>query len=179
MNRKIALFGLSTFACVLSMSSCTSVGEHKASAELYYTNITKADTEEYRFYRTVYQLANEEIEFANIISQRGSNASVKSLATNLSTQYKDVLAKVQELATKSDVLIPFPAMHSLELPAGLDSAQASILDKEFLKHSLHNQEAILHQFEGAARTTDVSVRKYAKEALPVLEKSIEETKTLL
>ncbi|MEH6306362.1 DUF4142 domain-containing protein [Olivibacter sp. CPCC 100613] len=179
MNKKIALFGLSTFACVLSMSSCTSVGEHKASAELYYTNITKADTEEYRFYRTVYQLANEEIEFADIISQRGSNANIKSLATNLSTQYKEVATKVQELATKADVLIPFPAMHTLELHAGLDSAQANVLEKEFLKHALHNQEAILHQFESAARNTHVGIRKYAEEALPAFEKNVEEIKALL
>lgn len=178
MNKKIALFGLSTFACVLSMSSCTSVGEHKAPAELYYTNITKADTEEYQFYRKVYQLANEEIEFANIISKKGTSPNIKSLAANLATQYKDVLVKVEELATKSDVLIPFPAMHTLELSAGLDSAQGPEIEKEFIKHSLHNQEAMLHQFEGATRVTKVGLRNFAKETLPAVEKNVEEIKAL-
>ncbi|WP_134090332.1 DUF4142 domain-containing protein [Olivibacter sp. XZL3] len=179
MNKKIALFGLSAFACVLSMSSCTSVGEHKTRAELYYTNTTEADTEEYQFYRTVYQLANEQIGFANVISQKGGNANVKSLAANLSAQYTEVMTKIEELATNADVLIPFPAMHAFELPAGLDSAQANVLEKEFLQHTLHNQEAIIHQFETAKYNTKVPARKYAEETLSTLEKTMEETKALL
>jgi len=179
MNKKIALFGLSAIACVLSISSCTSVGEHKKSAELYYTNITLADTEEFYFLRNAYKLASDEVAFAKIISQRATSAGVKTLATNLGTQYQEVLSKIEELATKSDVLVPYAAMPAFELPAGLDSAQSSVLEKEFLKHSLHNQEAIIHQFEGAARNTKVAVNHYASQTLPDLEKNLEETKGLL
>lgn len=179
MNRKIALFGFSALACVLSMSSCTSVGEHKSSAELYYTNITQADSEEFHFLRNAYKMASDEVAFAKIVSQRATNAQVKSLASDLGTHYQEVLSKIEELAAKSDVLIPYAAMHVFELPAGLDSAGASVLEKEFLKHSLHNQEAIVHQFEGAARNTKVAVNHYAKEVLPKLEERVEETKGLL
>lgn len=179
MNKKIALLSLSTFACVLSMSSCTTVGEHKSSSELYYTNITQADSEEYTFLRTVYQLANDEIEFAKIISQKGGSANVKSLAANLTTQYGGVLTKISELAENADVLMPFSAMSKFELASGLDSAQSNDLEKEFLKHSLHNQELIIHQFENVERSTKVATNRYASEILPALEKTAEETKALL
>lgn len=179
MNKKIALLGLSTFASVLSMSSCTSVGEHKSSSELYYTNSTQADSEEYTFLRTVYQLASDEVEFAKIISQKGGSANIKSLAANLTNQYGGVLTKIGELAKNADVLIPFSAASKFELKGGLDSAQSSVLEKEFLKHSLHNQERIIHQFESVEHNTKVATNRYASEILPALEKTVEETKALL
>lgn len=179
MNKKIALFGLTACACMLSMSSCTTVGEHKASAELYYTNITKVDTQEYLFLRTVYQLANDEISFADVISKKGGNAQIKALANNLSTEFKGIQTKLEEIGSKADVLIPFVAMSPFELSAGLDSAQADVLEKAFLEKSVHDQEVIIEHFEQVSRNTEVHVRHYAEETLPALEKHLEKTKSLL
>lgn len=179
MNKKIAILGFSAIACLLSMSSCTSVGEHKSSAELYYTNSTHADTEAFHFLRETYKLASDEVAFAAIVSQRATNAQVKSLATDLGTHYQEILSKIEELATKSDVLVPYAAMPAFALPAGLDSASASVLERAFLEHALHNQEAIVHQFEGATRNTKVALNHYAREVLPKLEEHVEETKGLL
>jgi len=179
MNKKIALLGLSAFASVLSMTSCTSVGEHKTSAELYYTNFTNADTGEYTFLRNVYKMANDEVAFANIISEKGTNAAVKTLAASLSTQYKDMQAKLEELATKGDVLIPYAAMPAFELSEGLDSAQSTVLERAFLEQSVRNQEVIIEKFEEVSRNTKVITRDYASETLPNLEKILEETKGLL
>lgn len=179
MNKKIALFGLSAFAAVLSMSSCTSVGEHKTSAELYYTNFTNADTGEYAFLRNAYKMANDEIAFADIISTKGTNAAVKALAVNLSTQYKSIQAKLEELATKADVLVPYAAMPAFKLSAGLDSAQSAVLEKAFLEQSVRNQEAIIEKFEEVSRNTKVATRDYASATLPTLEENLKETKALL
>ncbi|GAA4788674.1 hypothetical protein GCM10023231_16140 [Olivibacter ginsenosidimutans] len=179
MNKKIALVGLPALACVLSMSSCTTVGEHKSSAELYYTNYTKADTQEYEFLREVYQLANDEINFADVIAKRGANTQVKALATNLSSEYKGIQTKLAEIGKNSDVLIPFAGVAPLALSEGLDSAQANVLEKAFLEKSIHNQEVIIEHFEQASRNTAVEVRHYAEETLPKLEEQLEKTKGLL
>lgn len=179
MTKKITLFGISAVACVLSMSSCTSVGEHKTSAELYYTNITKADNEELTFLRTVYKAANDEVAFADIISQRGTNAQIKSLAADLGAKYKAMQTKIEAVAKSEHVIIPNAAMPAFELPAGLDSAQSAVLEKAYLEQSVHNQETMVEQFEIAARNTRKVIQDYASEVLPSLDKNLEETKSLL
>ncbi|QNL48448.1 DUF4142 domain-containing protein [Olivibacter sp. SDN3] len=179
MNSKFALLGVSAFACLMLMNSCTTVGEHKTSPSLYYLNFTKADTEEYDFLRTVYQLASDEIAFAQVVSQRGTSANVKSLADNLSNQYGEVLSKLSELADEANVLLPFPGQSTFELTAGLDSAGTNVLEKVYVEQSLHNQEYIIHQFKNVTNNTKLSTNRYASEVLPILKKTKEETEALL
>lgn len=179
MNSKFALLGVSALACVISMNSCTSVGEHKTSPSLYYVNLTNADTEEYDFLRTVYQLASDEIAFAKVISQRGASTNVQSLADNLSNQYSEVLSKLSELANQANVLLPFPGQSTFELTADFDSVGTNVLEKAYVERSLHNQEHIIYQFKNVTHNTKVATNRYASEILPTLKKAKEETEALL
>jgi len=181
MNKRTTILSLSAFACALSITSCTTVGGemHSSTSPLYYQNETNADTEEYTFLRSVYELANHEIEFAKIINERGSSANVKSLAQQISTQLKEVQTKISTLSEQSHVLVPYPGMSDLTLADGLDSAQGPALEKAYIEQSLHNQEEIIHQVKTVEGNTKKSVRDYAEELLPTLEKTLEETKALL
>jgi len=182
MNRRTTLFALSVCSFSLSLSSCITDGAdmHKSTAaSLYYQNETKADTEEYNFLRSVYRLANDEIEFAKVINDRATSPNVKSLAQKISAQFKEIQTKVTEMGTQAHVLVPYPGMSNFELANGLDSAQGPVLEKAYIERSLHNQESIIHQFMTVEENTKKSTSNYAEEVLPVLEKNLEETKALL
>lgn len=164
-------------AVLLGANACTTVGDNKKPAELYYLNVTKADSEAYAFFRTVYQTASDELAFANIIGNKGG-AGTGQLTDSISAQYKGVLARVEELATDANVLIPQPGFDTFSLEGGLDSAQTQVLASAYLQTSISNQKKVIEQFKQVTNNTSAPLRDYAQEVLPTLESTLSSTEAL-
>lgn len=172
MNKKKGFLTCALAASVLlAMNACTTVGDNKKPANLYYLNATKADSEAYTFFRTVYQTASDEVAFAKEVDARGSGEA-KQLAGKVSAQYKELLEEVAQLATDADVLIPQIGFSKFELAHGLDSAETNVLDEAYLQTSIKNQKKVIAQFKQVERNTSAPLKHYAKEVLPTLEETL-------
>jgi putative membrane protein len=116
---------------------------------------------------------NSEIQLGQLISERGSSASVRDFGKTLVSDHTQALAQVTSVAHEINVRIPKSIMPQARAErAKLEHLRGAAFDREVKRYMIHDHEKDISKFEMQARSSDRRTAKLAQQQLPTLKKHL-------
>ncbi len=165
--KRTRLFLLAAFGLSIAFTSCNNYGEY--GRQKAYNNATTADSEAFKFYKTAFEKMTYAVDFAKYSSNLG-NSEIQALNNRILEVYPAYLTEMEAMAADDQVVLPDPGMPAFTVPSAFQVDSVTVFDPAAYASYMEKEHAeILKEFKRASRNTDLDVREYAKERLPVIE----------
>lgn len=116
---------------------------------------------------------NSEIQLGQLISERGSSATVRDFGNTLVSDHRQALAQVASVAHQMDMRVPKSIMPQARAErAKLEHLRGAAFDREVKRYMIHDHQKDISDFEKQARSGDRRTAGLAQRQLPTLRKHL-------